>query len=138
MRFFSFSCFLVYPTRVVSILYQDAADVWLTVPAAWDARGCDIMREAAITAGLVQASRAGERNWRDRLHIITFVSFQAYFLHLLNLARGCREPEAAAVHSAHLTGLHQLKPSQNFMICDAGGGTVVRSCSQASFKRDIS
>lgn len=34
------------------------------------------------------------------------------------------EPEAAAVHCAHLTNLHQLKPSQNFMICDAGGGTV--------------
>ncbi|KIJ47170.1 hypothetical protein M422DRAFT_164320 [Sphaerobolus stellatus SS14] len=83
----------------------DSADVWLTVPAAWDAKGCDIMREAAITAGLVQASRAGDRNWRDRLRIIT-------------------EPEAAAVHCAHLTGLHQLKPSQNFMICDAGGGTV--------------
>ena len=37
-----------------------------------------------------------------------------------------REPEAAAVHCAHLTNLHHLKPSQNFMICDAGGGTVVR------------
>lgn len=35
------------------------------------------------------------------------------------------EPEAAAVHCAHLTNLHRLKPSQNFMICDAGGGTVV-------------
>lgn len=35
------------------------------------------------------------------------------------------EPEAAAVHCAHLTNLHQLRPSQNFMICDAGGGTVV-------------
>ena len=47
-----------------------------------------------------------------------------------NLMRGhCinREPEAAAVHCAHLTNLHQLRPSQNFMICDAGGGTVVRS-----------
>lgn len=54
-------------------LCTDAADVWLTVPAAWDAKGCDIMREAAITAGLVQASRAGERNWRDRLRIITSV-----------------------------------------------------------------
>jgi hypothetical protein len=28
------------------------------------------------------------------------------------------------VHCAHLTNLHQLRPSQNFMICDAGGGTV--------------
>ncbi|KAG8704387.1 hypothetical protein FRC08_002254 [Ceratobasidium sp. 394] len=86
----------------------DSADVWLTVPAAWDAKGCDIMREAAIQAGLVQnasATKGTDRNWRDRLRIIT-------------------EPEAAAVHCAHLTNLHQLRPSQNFMICDAGGGTV--------------
>jgi molecular chaperone DnaK (HSP70) len=85
---------------------SDSADVWLTVPAAWDAKGCDMMREAAIAAGLVQSARAGDRDWRDRLRIIT-------------------EPEAAAVHCAHLTDLHKLKPSQNFMICDAGGGTVV-------------
>ncbi|KAF8604383.1 actin-like ATPase domain-containing protein [Ceratobasidium sp. AG-I] len=85
----------------------DSADVWLTVPAAWDAKGCDIMREAAIKAGLVQSAGAKgvDKNWRDRLRIIT-------------------EPEAAAVHCAHLTNLHQLRPSQNFMICDAGGGTV--------------
>jgi len=85
----------------------DSADVWLTVPAAWDARGCDMMREAAITAGLVRSVGARDRDWRDRLRIIT-------------------EPEAAAVHCAHLTDLHKLKPSQIFMICDAGGGTVVR------------
>ncbi|CAA7262612.1 unnamed protein product [Cyclocybe aegerita] len=83
----------------------NSADVWLTVPAAWDARGCDIMREAAITAGLVQSSRAGDNSWRDRLRIIT-------------------EPEAAAVHCAQLNDLHHLKPSQNFIVCDAGGGTV--------------
>lgn len=63
------------------------------------------MREAAINAGLVASSRAGDLNWRDRLHIIT-------------------EPEAAAVHCAQLGDLHHLKPSQNFIICDAGGGTV--------------
>ena len=62
------------------------------------------MREAAITAGLVQSARAGDRTWRDRLHIIT-------------------EPEAAAVHCAFLTEVHRIKPSQNFMIVDAGGGT---------------
>ena len=28
------------------------------------------------------------------------------------------------MHCAHLTNLHNLQPSQNFMICDAGGGTV--------------
>jgi hypothetical protein len=83
----------------------NSADVWVTVPAAWDAKGCDLMRQAAIQAGLVQSAHAGDRDWRDRLRIIT-------------------EPEAAAVHCAHLTGLHKLKPSQNFMICDAGGGTV--------------
>jgi hypothetical protein len=32
------------------------------------------MREAAITAGLVQSARAGDRNWRDRLRIITYVA----------------------------------------------------------------
>lgn len=91
--------------EIGSVADLNSADVWFTVPAAWDAKGCSIMREAAITAGLVQSARAGDRNWRDRLRIIT-------------------EPEAAAVHCAHLTNLHQLKPSQNFMICDAGGGTV--------------
>ena len=75
------------------------------MPAAWDAKGCDIMREAAITAGLVQSSRAGDTTWKDRLRIIT-------------------EPEAAAVHCARLTDLHHLKPSQNFVVADAGGGTV--------------
>ncbi|KAF5326409.1 hypothetical protein D9611_000946 [Ephemerocybe angulata] len=83
----------------------NTAEVWLTVPAAWDAKGCEIMREAAIAAGLVASSRAGDTAWRDRLKIIT-------------------EPEAAAVHCAHLTNLHHLKPSQNFIVCDAGGGTV--------------
>lgn len=85
--------------------FPDSADVWLTVPAAWDARGSEIMREAAITAGLVESSRAGDTTWRDRLRIIT-------------------EPEAAAVHCAQLTDLHRLKSSQNFIVCDAGGGTV--------------
>jgi hypothetical protein len=89
----------------LTYVISDSADVLLTVPAAWDAKGCDMMREAAIAAGLVQSSRAGDKNWRDRLKIIT-------------------EPEAAAVHCAHLTELHQLKPSQNFIVCDAGGGTV--------------
>ncbi|KAF8154010.1 hypothetical protein B0H34DRAFT_74131 [Crassisporium funariophilum] len=93
-------------TREIGVVADlNSADVWLTVPAAWDAKGCDIMREAAITAGLVQSSRAGDNTWRDRLRIIT-------------------EPEAAAVHCAQLTDLHHLKPSQNFIVCDAGGGTV--------------
>lgn len=41
------------------------------------------MRDAAISAGLVQASRAGERNWRDRLRIITLVHLLSFtdFIH---------------------------------------------------------
>ena len=31
------------------------------------------------------------------------------------------------MHCAHMTELHKLKPSQVFLICDAGGGTVVRN-----------
>ncbi|KAG6334314.1 hypothetical protein ID866_4779 [Astraeus odoratus] len=83
----------------------NTADVILTCPAAWDAKGCDLMRGAAIDAGLVQSAHARDIHWRERLRIIT-------------------EPEAAAVHCARLTDLHKLRPSQNFMICDAGGGTV--------------
>ncbi|KAI0752193.1 actin-like ATPase domain-containing protein [Fomes fomentarius] len=83
----------------------DSADVWLTVPAAWDATGCQMMRDAAIAAGLVRSARAGDNDWRERLRIIS-------------------EPEAAAVHCANLTDVHKLAPNQNFMICDAGGGTV--------------
>lgn len=60
-----------YTKLIIALL--DTADVWLTVPAAWDAKGCDIMREAAIKAGLVQSARAGDYTWRDRLRIITYV-----------------------------------------------------------------
>ncbi|KIK14724.1 hypothetical protein PISMIDRAFT_687741 [Pisolithus microcarpus 441] len=91
--------------EIGSVADLNTADVILTCPAAWDAKGCDLMRGAAIDAGLVQSAHAGDTNWRERLQIIT-------------------EPEAAAVHCARLTDLHKLRPSQNFMICDAGGGTV--------------
>lgn len=49
----------------------ESADVILTVPAAWDAAGCQLMRNAAINAGMVQSARAGDRSWRERLRIIT-------------------------------------------------------------------
>lgn len=35
-----------------------------------------------------------------------------------------REPEAAAIHASTLSTLHNLKPMETFIICDAGGGTV--------------
>ena len=40
------------------------------------------------------------------------------------------EPEAAAIHASTLSTLHRLRPSQTFMICDAGGGT----CDTAVYK----
>jgi hypothetical protein len=83
-----------------------------------------MMREAAIAAGLVQSAHAGDGNWRDRLRIITYDIFCALAPAFCSFI--FREPEAAAVHCARLTDLHKLKPNQNFMICDAGGGTVVR------------
>ncbi|GAA5840524.1 hypothetical protein JCM11251_007608 [Rhodosporidiobolus azoricus] len=91
--------------EIGSVADLEAADVILTVPAAWDAQGCDVMRTAAINAGMVQAARGGDRNWRDRLRIIT-------------------EPEAAAIHASTLSTLLNLRASQSFIICDAGGGTV--------------
>ena len=114
---------LPLPTSHAYPCFADSADVWLTVPAAWDAKGCELMREAAISAGLVQQFAAHDRDWESRLHIITYA-----FCYFFGFARfsdlSFSEPEAAAVHCAHLTNLHKLKPSQNFMICDAGGGTV--------------
>ncbi|THH28180.1 hypothetical protein EUX98_g6007 [Antrodiella citrinella] len=84
----------------------DSADVWLTVPAAWDARGGQMMRDAAIAAGLVRSSARATTLGR-----IGCVSLRM-------------EPEAAAVHCAYLTDLHKLKASQTFMVVDGGGGTV--------------
>ena len=95
------------------------------------------MREAGITAGLVQASRAGDLNWRDRLRIITSVIGNLYRNSILMWSIWLREPEAAAVHCAHLTNLHHLKPSQNFMICDAGDGTVVRLFPFSSYSMTV-
>ncbi|KAM0747949.1 actin-like ATPase domain-containing protein [Meredithblackwellia eburnea MCA 4105] len=91
--------------QIGTVADLDAAEVVLTVPAAWDAAGCSFMREAALRANLVQSSRGGDKNWRDRLRIIT-------------------EPEAAAIHASSISSLHNLQPSQTFIICDAGGGTV--------------
>lgn len=83
---------------------SDSIDIWLTVPATWDTEGRSIMREAAFAVGLVQRASAGDHRWRERLHIIT-------------------ENEAAVAHCAFRTGFNDLRPSQNFMVVDAGGGT---------------
>ncbi|GAA5899591.1 hypothetical protein JCM6882_001158 [Rhodosporidiobolus microsporus] len=103
-------CVWRYARRMIteeigSIVDLNAADVLLTVPASWDAAASSLMRESALRAGLVQSSRGGDTRWRDRLQIIT-------------------EPEAGAIHASTLATLHHLRPSQCFLLCDAGGGTV--------------
>jgi hypothetical protein len=37
------------------------------------------MRDAAISAGLVRSVSARDRDWRDRLHIITYGPFLSVF-----------------------------------------------------------
>jgi hypothetical protein len=39
-----------------------------------------MMREAAITAGLVRSVGARDRDWRDRLRIITYASSYTHFI----------------------------------------------------------
>jgi hypothetical protein len=60
----------------------ESADVIFTVPAAWDAAGCGMMRDAALKAGMVMNSGGNDKNWRDRLRIITYAhrSFILFFL----------------------------------------------------------
>lgn len=136
----------------------------VAVPAAWDARGCQIMREAAIEAYVpavcllmtYESSSLTKPLLRQKLIVnssvqvsqeirigeIACTSSRTFCFSILSIYSRLSkltclitnddyvltfsEPEAAAVHCAHLTNLHQLRPSQNFMICDAGGGTVVR------------
>ena len=68
----------------------------LTVPAIWSDKAKELTRQAALTAGIK----------RENLTLIT-------------------EPEAAALYCATLCNEVDLQPGDRFMICDAGGGTVV-------------
>jgi len=68
----------------------------LTVPAVWS--------DAAKNATLVAAERAGMGNRHD-LRLIS-------------------EPEAAAVYTLKAIQPNHLKVGDNFIVCDAGGGTV--------------
>ncbi|KAF9511534.1 hypothetical protein BS47DRAFT_1298819 [Hydnum rufescens UP504] len=81
---------------------SDFAEIYLTVPASWDARRALSLREAAVKAGLVVQVSRKDMYWQERLHIIP-------------------ETKASAIHSVPLT---QFLPDRKFMICDAGGGTI--------------
>ncbi|KAF8969097.1 actin-like ATPase domain-containing protein [Flammula alnicola] len=85
----------------------ESAEVWLMVPSTWDANGIEAMRTAGINAGLVQSYVADDRNWRERLRIMT-------------------EAQAASVHCARLVSsdTNILRFGHNFMVCDIGGVTM--------------
>lgn len=70
----------------------------ITVPAIWSDKAKQLTQKAAVDAGIDG----------DSLILIT-------------------EPEAAALYCATLCEEVDLEPGDNFMICDAGGGTVVRA-----------
>jgi len=72
----------------------------LTVPAIWSDKAKELTRQAAIMAGIP----------RRKLMLIT-------------------EPEAAALFCATLCNEVDLRQGDRFLVCDAGGGTVVRHMS---------
>ncbi|KAF9511530.1 hypothetical protein BS47DRAFT_1395036 [Hydnum rufescens UP504] len=83
----------------------DFAEIYLTVPASWDARKSLLLRKMANKAGLVVQVTRKDIYWQERLHIMPYDP----------------ETEASAIHSVPLT---KFLPDQKFMICDAGGSTV--------------
>ncbi|KAF9511517.1 hypothetical protein BS47DRAFT_1486809 [Hydnum rufescens UP504] len=92
----------------------ESADIWLSIPATWNVRNGEMMRDAAYAAGLVepQGSQKGAGG-RNQLHIIS-------------------EPIASAVHCLLWKDL-KLKPDQSFMVCDARGDTIDTAIYQVSW-----
>ncbi|KAI9308397.1 hypothetical protein BJ944DRAFT_260306 [Cunninghamella echinulata] len=72
----------------------------LTVPAMWTDRAKQIMREASILAGIINKD-----DHHDRLMLIS-------------------EPEAAAIYCEKVCDQFSMEDGDEFMICDAGGGTL--------------
>ena len=70
-------------------------EIILTVPAVWSDAAKDATLEAAVKAGLGK-------------HKISLIS----------------EPEAAAVYTLKAIQPNHLRAGDNFIVCDAGGGTV--------------
>ena len=72
---------------------------------------------------MVRRNGIADNNWSERLHIITYASFNPFYFVTHVCALG-REPEAAAVHAAATIEHPVLQPPKNFILCDAGGGTI--------------
>lgn len=87
------------------ILDLSSLHVVITLPAIWPAYAQGRMREAAAVAGILNQRPAGKTE-------LSFIS----------------EPEAAALATmSDLSGRPDIQESDHFIVCDAGGGTVVRS-----------
>jgi hypothetical protein len=87
--------------RGESIVEDSAIHVVITVPAIWKSYARQAMGEAAKRAGILDSRKAGDTE-------LTFVP----------------EPEAAAL-SALLEQGNGVRPGNVYVVCDAGGGTVV-------------
>jgi len=79
-----------------SFLSNQSFKYVLTVPAIWSDKAKDLTKKAAVRAGIPG----------DDLELIT-------------------EPEAAALYCSTLCHEADLKNGDRFLVCDAGGGTVV-------------
>ncbi|ORX60439.1 actin-like ATPase domain-containing protein [Hesseltinella vesiculosa] len=72
----------------------------LTVPAMWTDKAKQIMRDASVKAGIIEKD-----DHHDRLMLIS-------------------EPEAAAIYCERTSDDFTMVDGDEFMICDAGGGTL--------------
>ena len=78
-------------------------------------------------SGIIAQVSHRDLNWQDRLHIIPCDPYCYLGLPIAMLTARAfglinSETEASAIHSVALT---KFQPDQVFMICDAGGSTIV-------------
>lgn len=87
----------VLPSRYgETFLQRQQISYVITVPAIWSDKAKDLTRNAAVAAGIPEGA-------------LTLIS----------------EPEAAALFCSSLCDEVDLKAGDRFLVCDAGGGTVV-------------
>ncbi|RUP43429.1 hypothetical protein BC936DRAFT_137194 [Jimgerdemannia flammicorona] len=92
-----------YLQKVYGNIYENKDILWiLTVPAMWEESAKQRMTDAAVQAGIVSAREAKDRS---RFKIVL-------------------EPEAAAITCCEHSIENNLKVNDNFIVVDAGGGTV--------------
>jgi molecular chaperone DnaK (HSP70) len=81
------------------LLRNQSVSYVITVPAIWTDKAKDLTRQAASRAGIPESR-------------LVFIA----------------EPEAAALYCATISKEVLLRAGDRFVVCDAGGGTVVRFC----------